>query len=135
VRKLSREELISLVVDDYFGKTDGETSDPSRLDAVLETMQPDVTFTIPTHDVHHEGRDTGVRMMFERLYKEHAVVWHGDFHHVVDVDAQWIASQFTVRNTEFDGSVTEKHNCNFFEVVDGKFSRVWVYMQGANTLN
>jgi hypothetical protein len=129
VTKLSREELISLVVDEYFGKTDVH-----RLDEVLDTMQPDVTFDIPTHGAHHEGRDTGIRTMFDRLYEAHAAVWHGDFHHVVDVDAQWIASQFTVRNTEHDGSVTEKHNCNFFEVVDGKLSRVWVYMEGPNTL-
>ncbi len=127
--KLSREELISLVVDEYCGKTDVH-----KLDEVLDTMQPDVTFDIPTHGAHHEGRDTGIRTMFDRLYEAHAGVWHGDFHHVVDVDAQWIASQFTVRNTEHDGSVTEKHNCNFFEVVDGKLSRVWVYMEGPNTL-
>ena len=48
---------------------------------------------------------------------------------------QKLASTFTVKNTEHDDSIVIKYNCNFFEIENGKFSSITVYMQGENTLN
>lgn len=128
--KLDREGLVALVERDYFANVDAR-----HIEAVLATMDSDAAFSVATHGVRHVGRDDEIRRMFERLYDEHAAVAHGEFVHVVDVERQSIASQFTVRNTEHDGSITVKHNCNFFHVEDGRFDRVVVYMEGENTLN
>jgi ketosteroid isomerase-like protein len=127
--KLDRDGLVALVERDYFANVDAQ-----RLEELLATMRADATFTVATHGVQHSGRDDGIRRMFERLYEEHAAVAHVDFSHVADVERQSIASQFTVRNTEHDGSITVKHNCNFFHVEDGRFDLVVVYMEGENTL-
>ena len=66
---------------------------------------------------------------------QHKEVQHKDFTHVPDADGGRIASRFTVVNTELNGDLTYKSNCNFFEVQDDRFSRVCVYMAGPNTLH
>jgi hypothetical protein len=73
--------------------------------------------------------------MYERLNERYAKVWHGDFTHTVDVAAQRIASRFRVENITHQGEKLVKNNCNFFEVQDGLFSAVYVYMTGENSLS
>lgn len=46
-----------------------------------------------------------------------------------------MAARFHVENTETDSSLTHKSNRSFFEIKDGSFSAVAVYMAGPNTLN
>jgi len=100
---------------------------------VLSFFNADAVFTIATHQQIYAGRNDQIKNMFERLFARYAKVWHGDFRHVTSESNQ-IASQFTVKNTAFDGSVSFKKNCNFFYLKNGKFSEVFVYMAGENSL-
>ncbi len=73
--------------------------------------------------------------MFRRLWDNHESVSHQDFVYVPDPESGRIAVRFSVINTRHDGSKIYKSNCNFFEIRDGRFSRIAVYMAGENTLN
>jgi ketosteroid isomerase-like protein len=117
------------MVEAYFAAVDGE-----RLEDILALLSPDCVFSVPTHGVVLHGAED-ISGMFTRLWAQHKAVRHLGFAHVADVDAGRIASQFRVENTEHDGSVTQKSNCNFFSLTGEKFSRVEVYMAGANTLD
>ena len=103
------------------------------LDATLACFEPDATFTIATFNTIYQGRDTGIRSMFERLNSRYSRVWHGSFDHVVQVPTR-IASQFRVENTLKDGSLSVKNNCNFFSIRGTRFDAVQVYMSGDNSL-
>ncbi|MSQ56747.1 MAG: nuclear transport factor 2 family protein [Limnohabitans sp.] len=108
--------------------------DRIHLNNVLSFFNQDAVFTIATHQQIYKGRDDQIKTMFERLFARYAKVWHGNFRHVAS-ESNRVASQFTVKNTAFDGSVSFKSNCNFFYLRDGKFSEVFVYMTGENSLN
>tara|TARA_B100001559_G_C16149448_1_gene461232 strand:- start:36 stop:425 length:390 start_codon:yes stop_codon:yes gene_type:complete len=126
---LSRKDIISLAVDSYFKSVDSKD-----IEKVLSTMNESIIFSIPTHNVTKNGKEE-VKDMFEKLFIDHKEVWHGDFTHTIDTESQKLASTFTVKNTEHDDSIVIKYNCNFFEIENGKFSSITVYMQGENTLN
>ncbi len=121
-------EMIALV-ERYFAAVDAKD-----LDGTLATCAPDCCITVETASVQHRGRDLEIRKMFERLFEHFDTIWHGNFHHVADEEAGTIASQFLVRNADYDGARQEKHNCNFFHVENDHFSAVSVYMSGENTL-
>lgn len=125
---MQRDELVGLVMR-YFGAVDGEDFETLR-----GTLTHDCVFTVETHGVELVGIDA-IAGMFEKLWADHAAVQHKDFTHVPASEEGRIASRFTVVNTEHDGSLTYKSNCNFFEVSGDRFSRVAVYMAGANTLH
>lgn len=125
---MTRQDQIDLVAR-YFAGVDAQD-----LDTVLETLTPDVVFTVPTHGVRVTGHD-GVAGMLTRLWRNHAAVRHTDFTHLCDPEAGRIAARFRVENTEHDGSVTTKFNCNFFDLRGDRFSAVAVYMAGDNTLD
>lgn len=125
---MTREELI-VAVERYFGAVDGE--DFETLKAVLAA---DCVFSVETHGIALTGIDA-IEGMFRKLWADHKSVQHRDFTHVPDENGHRVASRFTVVNTEHDGSLTYKSNCNFFEVSGMQFSRVAVYMAGANTLH
>lgn len=108
--------------------------DRMDLAATLDCFTPEARFTIATFGKSYEGRDEGLRGMFERLFARYRRVWHGGFDHVVQPPHR-IASRFRVENTLFDGSVSVKNNCNFFRVRDGRFDEVFVYMSGDNSLD
>lgn len=112
----------------YFDAVDGED-----LPGLLDTLAPNCIFTVETHGVRLEGH-AEISGMFTRLWADHAAVLHHQFTHVPDLVGARIASRFTVQNTEYDGSVTHKSNCNFFEIAEDHFSTVRVYMTGQNTL-
>lgn len=117
------------LVERYFAAVDAED-----LPAVLATLSSDCVFTVETHGVRLEGHDE-ITGMFNRLWANHAAVRHGAFTHVASPDTGRIASQFRVENTEHDGSLTHKSNCNFFRIDGNRFATVAVYMAGPNTLN
>lgn len=71
--------------------------------------------------------------MFERLNARYARVWHGDFDHVVQAPDR-IAARFRVENLGHDGVTRVKNNCNFFRLEGERFSEVFVYMSGDNSL-
>jgi len=124
---MNRDARIALVTR-YFDAVDGED-----MPGLLDTLTPDCVFTVETHGVRLEGH-AQITTMFTRLWADHAAVLHHEFTHVSDPEGDRIAARFTVRNTEHDGSVTHKSNCNFFEIEEGRFSSVRVYMSGPNTL-
>lgn len=124
---MKRDELMALV-ERYFGAVDGEDFDTLR--AVLTE---NCVFSVETHGVELHGIGA-IDGMFRKLWADHASVEHKDFTHVPDADDGRVASRFTVVNTEHDGSLTYKSNCNFFETDGDRFNRVAVYMAGPNTL-
>ncbi len=112
----------------YFEAVDGED-----FAAVASTLAEDCVFTVETHAIRLEGL-VEIREMFVRLWADHAAVRHYDFVHVAAPGDSRVATRFSVVNTRLDGSLIHKSNCNFFEIKDGRFSRVAVYMAGENTL-
>ena len=124
---MTRDDQIALVTR-YFKAVDDED-----LIALLDTLCPDCVFSVETHDVRLEGHEK-ITAMFTRLWHDHAAVLHHEFVHVPDTVTGGIASRFAVQNTAQDGKLTHKSNCNFFEIRDGRFATVRVYMTGQNTL-
>lgn len=107
--------------------------DRMDLAATLDCFTPDACFTIATYDTLYEGRDQGLKAMYERLFARYAKVWHGNFDHVLQ-PPQRIASRFRVENTTLDGQLLVKNNCNFFRLRGELFDEVFVYMSGENSL-
>lgn len=128
---MARKQLTALVAA-YFAAVDGE-----RLEDILALMAEDCVFSVETHGVVLRGKQE-ITGMFHRLWRNHRAVRHHGFRYVCDPDAGpdtgRISVQFQVENTEHDGSLTHKSNCNFFDVKAGRFSAVAVYMAGPNTL-
>ena len=108
--------------------------DAKDVEGTLATLSADCIITVETAGVQHHGRDIEIRGMFEGLFERLEMLWHGDFRHIVDIEAGTIASQFVVRNLTTDGERHEKHNCNVFRLDDDRFGQVSVYMMGVNTL-
>jgi ketosteroid isomerase-like protein len=115
------------MVSRYFAAVDAED-----LDMILSLLTSDCVFRVETHGVELCGHDQ-ITGMFRRLWANHRAVRHHSFLYVCE--GARVSVQFQVENTELDGSVTRKSNCNFFDVEGAQFSRVSVYMAGENTLN
>jgi ketosteroid isomerase-like protein len=127
--KLEEAQLVTLV-ETYFAAVDRKD-----VDGTLACFASNARFAIANHGVFYEGRELQIRGMYDRLNERYAKVWHGDFTHTVDVAAQRIASRFRVENITHQGEQLVKNNCNFFEVQDGLFTAVYVYMTGENSLS
>ncbi len=125
----SREYFIHMVERAYFANVDAK-----NLDAVLDCFTEDAVFTIQSSFTVHEGRETGIRRMFETFFANFAEGVHREFSHVVDVENDRCSCRFSVELTGDDGTKTSLSNCNFFYFENGKFKRVFVYMSGANVL-
>ena len=125
---MTNEEMIDLVRR-YFASVDA-----GNLQGVLDTLSIDCKFSVETHGIELNGHHE-LRGMYERLWRNHAAMVHDQMTFVPDASQGRIASQFRVVNTEHDGSITYKSNCNFFTVEYGRFSRVQVYMAGETTLD
>lgn len=125
---MTRQEMIDLV-DRYFSGVDA-----MDFDTIAGTMTDDCIFSVETHGTRLRGL-AEIRSMFHRLWDSHAAVLHENFTHVAAPESSRIAVQFSVVNTHHDGKKSHKSNCNFFELRDGRFSSVAVYMAGENTLN
>jgi ketosteroid isomerase-like protein len=121
--------LIDIVTKRYFDGVDNK-----RLDQVLDCFTPDAVLTEVTSNTVHDGRDTAIRSMFERLFADFSDIWHGNFVHTADPATNAICSQFTVLITPNGGSELRYENCNRFYLDGDKFHRVFVYMSGDNLL-
>jgi uncharacterized protein (TIGR02246 family) len=121
------DKALVALVEDYFAAVDRKD-----VEGCLKFFTPDATFTIATFDVHNRGLQE-IRGMFERLFGRYEGIWHGNFRHVVQPPDR-IASQFDVANRTAAGEVLRKCNANFFELRDGRFRAVAVYMSGDNAL-
>ncbi|QYJ14971.1 hypothetical protein Rxycam_00782 [Rubrobacter xylanophilus DSM 9941] len=126
-----RDYYVDMVEKKYFANVDRK-----NMDAVLDCFAEDAVFTIQSAFTTHEGRDTGIRKMFENLFNTYSPkIVHRDFKHVVDIENNCCAAQFEVELTDTDGNETYLSNCNFFYLdKNGKFERVFVYMSGENVL-
>ena len=125
---LDREELIALVENAYFANVDGK-----NLESAVACFAEDAELRIQSAHVSHVGHDQ-IRRMFRDFMAGTRIIYHGDFSHVVDVENQWIASQFVARNDYDDGRHVEMRNCNFFQIEDDRFKRVTIYMTDENPL-
>lgn len=128
MNRLTREQLIDLATQKYFGNVDRKAMQP-----VLDCCHEDVSFTIQTDHLTHSGH-VGVRKMFENLFGGYEQIWHGDFEVAADVETQTVCARFNVLLTDAQGVETHLRNCNFWYVEDGKFRRVFVFMSGENVL-
>ena len=108
--------------------------DDEDIDLLLSTLTPDCVFTVETHGVKLEGHEA-ISGMFARLWANHQWVRHDEFSWVEDPSGEVIAVRFRVTNKLHDDSLVFKSNCNFFNLRDGLFSEVRVYMTGENTLD
>jgi hypothetical protein len=122
-------DLIDIVTKRYFDGVDNK-----RLDQVLDCFTADAVLTEVTSNTVHDGRDTAIRGMFERLFADFSALWHGNFVHTADPQSNAICSQFTVLITPNGGEELRYENCNRFYLQGGKFQRVFVYMSGDNLL-
>lgn len=124
------EYYIDIVTKRYFDGVDNY-----NLDQVLDCFHEDAVLTEVTSMTVHEGRDQGIRKMFEGLFDAHSRIWHGNFVHTADTANEAICSQFSVEVTPKGADEELRYeNCNRFYLKDGKFTRVFVYMSGENLL-
>ena len=125
---MNEQQMIALVIK-YFQGVDRQD-----FGIITDTLHEDCIFTVETHGVRLNGL-TQIAAMFSRLWQNHNAVEHKNFTYVASPRTGRIATRFTVANTEHDGTLTTKSNCNFFSIRDNKFSHVAVYMAGPNTLD
>ena len=124
------EYYIDIVTKRYFDGVDNY-----NLDQVLDCFHEDAVLTEVTSMTVHEGRDQGIRKMFEGLFDAHSRIWHGNFVHTADTENAAICSQFSVEVTPKGADEELRYeNSNRFYLKDGKFTRVYVYMSGENLL-
>ena len=117
------------IVEHYFGSLDRKD-----MAETLACFCEDAVFTIQSAFATYEGRDVGIKQMFENFFENYSTGVHKDFKHVVDVDHERCSEQFNVELIAPDGTKTNLSNCNFFYFENGKFKRVYVYMSGPNVL-
>ena len=124
------EYYVDIVTKRYFDGVDN-----FDMDKVLDCFHDDAVLTEVTSMTVHEGREAGIRTMFEGLFDAHSRIWHGNFVHTADVEGEAICSQFSVEVTpKGQDQELRYENCNRFYLKDGKFTRVFVYMSGENLL-
>ena len=126
---LTREQMINMVEHSYFSNIDHK-----NLSVVLDCFAGDAVFTVQSAFTSYSGRDSGIKKFYESVTAGFQNIWHGDFEHIVDVEAQRISTQFNVRRTDLSGDETSMSNCNVFRFENGKFKRVFVYASGGNPL-
>ncbi|HXN21740.1 MAG TPA: nuclear transport factor 2 family protein [Candidatus Dormibacteraeota bacterium] len=105
-----------------------------NLAATLACFCEDAVFTIQSAFVVHEGRDRGIKRMFERFFENYTTVMHMDFVHIVDPEKDRCAVQFNAVLVAPNGKKTTMSNCNVHHFENGKFKRVYVYMSCDNVL-
>ena len=118
-----------MIAQKYFANVDRK-----NLAGTLECFTEDAVFTIQSAFTVHEGRDTGIKKMFETFFASYTTIIHKDFVHVVDPEHDRCAAQFNVVLVAPDGKKITMSNCNVHYFENGKFKRVYVYMSGANVL-
>jgi ketosteroid isomerase-like protein len=125
--QIERSQLAALPAS-YFRAVD--SLDP---DAVLAHFAEDATLTVQTAQVTFTGA-AEIRRMFVDFFADWESMVHNISNLVVDeANGKVSTEQIVDLNGE---NATKMHNCNFFDVdADGRFSRVIIWMDGANPLN
>ena len=123
---LTREQLASLP-DSYFKAVDAKD-----VDAILSHFADDATLTVQTDHAVFEGAEE-IRRMFTDFCGNSTSIFHEIKNIVVEPEAGKVATEQSYIGELADGTKNDMHNCNFFDVdVEGKFSRVLIWMAGAN---
>jgi len=122
------DNLLVQQVEKYFAAVDNKD-----LATVLSFFTVDATFTIATYQTTFRGRDTEISGMFERSFERYDHIVHANFDHYY-AGLNRIASRFEVQNEKIGMPRIYKNNCNFFQLKEGLFDEVFVYMSGDNAL-
>ncbi len=125
---LSREQLIRLATQTYFGNVDAK-----NIEATLDCFNDEALFCVQTSFTRHAGK-AAIRRMFEDFFGGFSSIVHKDFVCTIDESHGRIAASFEAVLTGHDGQVTRLSNTNFWRVRDGRFQEVYVYMSGTNVL-
>ena len=126
--KHPRDWYVELAIKKYFYSVDKK-----NLQAVLDCFNEDAVFTIQSHFTIHEGRDTGIRRMFENLFQYKSIL-HTAFESIVDVENESISSRFRVELDPPTGPHVHLMNVNHWYIKNERFQRVYVWMSGQNVL-
>ena len=125
---LSREELIDLAINRYFGNVDQK-----NLAATLDCFNNEALFCVQTEFTRHAGK-AEIERMFVDFFAAWETIVHKDFTCTADALNGRIAASFEAVLTLPNGEATSFHNTNFWRVRDGKFQEVYVYFSGGNVL-
>lgn len=100
---------------------------------VLTHFAEDATLTVQTAGVTFSGHEE-IGRMFTDFFTDWDSMVHDIVNLVVDESAGKVATEQLV--SLVSGETTKMRNCNFFTLdADGRFSRVIIWMDGANPLN
>jgi len=125
---MDRQELIDFATQTYFANVDAK-----NLDAALDCFHDEALFTVQTSFTRHSGK-AEIKRMFEDFFAAYETIVHKDFVCTVDEANGRISASFEAVLTAADGSVTRLNNTNFWQLRNGRFQKVYVYMSGANVL-
>lgn len=125
----SRELYSDLAVRQYFASVDRKD-----LNAVLDCFNADAVFTIQSSFTVHEGRDEGIRGMFQTFFDAYESILHADFEVIVDPPSAAVSARFRVELRN-GSTLIELHNVNHWYTKGGKFQRVYVWMSGDKVLS
>jgi hypothetical protein len=110
----------------YFANVDG-----GRLDEVLACFTEDARIDIVTESMRFEGRDTGIRALYEALFRGYSRVWHGNFRDaIVDVDGASLAIQFDVELTPSGGIATRSAGADHAYYAADRIRRLYIFSAG-----
>jgi hypothetical protein len=121
---------LAALPDSYFKAVDARD-----IDAVVHHFAPNATFTIQSdHGITYRGVPE-IRSMFTAFLNNSKTLLHELESIVVDLGARKIATEQRYFGELLDGTRNDMYNCNFFDVDEhGKFTRVVIWMAGANPL-
>ncbi|KAI9042451.1 nuclear transport factor 2 family protein [Aspergillus affinis] len=126
----------TLGYDDLAGKAKSYFAaiDNKDLELVLSLFVPDATFTVQTDHVTITGLEE-LRSMFVGFMGSSKTMLHDIQHITVDERARKVCTEHKYVGELEDGTKNDMKNCNFFDVgEDGRFTRVVIWMAGANPL-
>ena len=125
---LSRDELVDLALNKYFGNVDAK-----NLDAVLDCFHDNAMITVQTAFTVHDGKDNIERMFVDFMGAWDTII-HRDFTCTVDETNGRITACFTAELVDSEGNTTLLYNTNFWRIRGDKFQEVYIYMSGENPL-
>jgi ketosteroid isomerase-like protein len=124
---LSRDELIDLAVNRYFGNV-------ARRDmaGVMAIFAQDAVMRVMTLGARYQGK-AAIKAHFDEFLAVYAQAQFADFQPTADVAGQSVAVRFTITLTPADGSAAiTMTNCNFFDLGPyGQVQNVSIYMSAA----
>ena len=125
---LTREQLAALP-DSYFKAVDAKD-----VDAIMAHFADDATLIVQTDHAMFDGADE-IRRMFDDFCGNSVSIFHEVKNIVIEPDAGKVATEQSYIGELSDGTKNDMHNCNFFDVdVEGRFTRVIIWMAGTNPL-